>query len=227
MSGLHDPEPTRPVDTRRAATTAESTTIPAPGDEHVVYRAETDEVVGAHRRRFDLPATLGGALAALGALALLSGILGAVAGAIGYQTGVDGKDLSTGGLVAGLVSLFVACLLGGWVAGRLARHHGGLHGLVAALWLVLLAAALAALAAVVGDRLDARERVGLPDWFSSDAVGTTALLSGLAALVLMLLGGWLGGRWGERHGRSGAVEVVERRRSVRRRPGGIVAGGPR
>ena len=59
-----------------------------------------------------------------------------------------------------------------------------------------------------------------------DALGTTALVSGLAALVLMLLGGWLGGRWGEHHRQSGAVEVVERRRAVRRRPGGIVAGGP-
>jgi hypothetical protein len=83
------------------------------------------------------------------------------------------------------------------------------------------------LAAVAGDRLDARERVGLPDWFSEDALGTTALLSGLAALALMLLGGWLGGKWGERHRQSGAVEVVERRRAVSRRSGGIVADGPR
>ena len=44
--------------------------------------------------------------------------------------------------MAGLVTLFVACLIGGWVAGRLARRRGGLHGLVVALWLVLLAAVL-------------------------------------------------------------------------------------
>jgi hypothetical protein len=211
---------------RAGASPSEDLTIPPPGDEHVVYRAEDRDVVGARRKHLDIPATLGGALAALGALALLSGLIGAIVGAIGYQTGVDDQDLSTGGLIGGLAALFLACLLGGWVAGRLARHHGGLHGLIAVLWLVVLAAVLAVLAAVVGDRLDARQRVGLPDWFSS-GWGTAAVISGLAALLLMLLGGWLGGLWGEKHRQSGAVEVVERRRAVRRRSGGIVAEGRR
>ncbi len=225
MSDAYDRQEDR---ARGGASAAQSPgTIPPPGDEQVVYRAEEHDVEGARRRRFDLPATLGGALAALGALALLSGIIGAVVGSIGYQRGVDGGDLSVGGLVGGLVALFLAGLAGGWVAGRLARHHGGLHGLVAVLWLVLLAAVLALLAAVVGDRLDARDRVGLPSWFSSDSWGTTALITGLVALALLLLGGWLGGLWGQRHRQSGSVEVVERRRAVRRRPGGIVAEGPR
>ena len=204
------------------------TTIPAPGDEEVVYRADPGEdVVGARRPRFDLPATLAGALAALGTLLLLSSLLGALAGTIGYQTGVSGKDLSVGGLIGGLVVLLLACLVGGWVAGRMARRKGGLHGLVAVLWLVLLAAVLAALAAVAGDKYDVTQKVGLPGWFDRDALGGAAIVTGLIALALMLLGGWLGGPLGERHDATSGVEVVSRRRNVRQRPGGIVAGGDR
>jgi putative membrane protein (TIGR04086 family) len=74
-----------------------------------------------------------------GTLLLLSSLVSAAVGAVGYQTGVEGRDLSVAGLVGGLLSLFLACLVGGWVAGRMARRKGGLHGLIAALWLVLLA----------------------------------------------------------------------------------------
>jgi len=187
-----------------------------------VYRAEPgDSVVGAKRRTFDLPATIAGALAALGTLVLLSSLLGAVAGTIGYQTGIDGQELSIGGLIGGLVVLFLACLVGGWVAGRMARHKGGLHGLVAVLWLVALAAVLAALAALAGDKYDITERVGLPSWFSSDAFGAAAIGTGLLALALALLGGWLGGRLGERHERDSGVALVQTRHAVREHPGGI------
>jgi hypothetical protein len=215
--------------TEYAAHDHERATIPAPGDEQVVYRADpTDEVVGAERRsRFDLRATIAGALAALGTLLLLSSLLGAAAGAIGYQTGVDDKDLSIGGLIGGLIVLFIACLVGGWVAGRMARRKGALHGLVAIVWLVVLTAVLAALAALAGDKYDVTERVGLPTWFDPDALGAAAIITGLIALALMLLGGWLGGRLGERRETTSGVEVVERRRNVRQRPGGIVAGGDR
>ena len=200
----------------------ERTTIPAPPAEQTVYRAAPgDEVVGATHRKFDLLATLAGALAALGTLLLLSSLLTAVAGTIGYQTDVKEQDLSIGGLIGGLVVLFLACLVGGWVAGRIARHKGGLHGLVSVLWLVALAAALAALAALAGDKYDVTDRVGLPNWFSSDAFAPAAIGTGLLALALALLGGWLGGRLGERHDHGTGVAVVETRHAVRERPGGI------
>ena len=206
-----------PVETRA--------TIPAPADEQIVYRAQPgDEVVGVRRSGFDLPATLGGALAGLGTFVLLSSLLGAAIGSIGYQTDVEGQDLSIGGLIGGLVVLFLSCLVAGWVAGRIARRRGGLHGLVAVLWLVLLAAALAALAAVAGDKYDVTERVGLPSWFSEDAVAPAAIGTGVLALALMLLGGWLGGRLAERHRDSAAVDVVATRRAVAERSGGIHAG---
>jgi hypothetical protein len=200
----------------------ERTTIPAPPAEETVYRAAPgDEVVGAKPRKFDLLATVAGALAALGTLLLLSSLLSAAVGAIGFQTGVEEQELSIGGLIGGLVVLFLACLVGGWVAGRIARHKGGLHGLVSVLWLVALAAALAALAALAGDKYDVTERVGLPNWFSSDALAPAAIGTGLLALALALLGGWLGGRLGERHDHGTGVAVVETRHAVRERPGGI------
>jgi hypothetical protein len=202
------------------------TTIPRPDDEQFVYRADADtDVVGAHRKGFDLPATLGGALAALGTLLLLSSVVSAAVGAVGYQTGVEGRDLSVAGLVGGLLSLFLACLVGGWVAGRMARRKGGVHGLIAALWLVLLAALLAGLAALAGDRFDVTERVGLPNWFDADALAPLAIGTGLLALALMLLGGWLGGRWGQRHHSGSTVDVVQTRRAVTERSGGIRAAG--
>jgi hypothetical protein len=40
--------------------------------------------------------------------------------------------------------------------------------------------------------------VRLPQWFSKDALGTTAVLTGAVALAVMLLAGWLGGPLGER-----------------------------
>lgn len=202
-------------------------TIPPPADEEVVYRADpSQEVVGAQRSGFDLPATLAGALAALGTLLLLASLAGTI-GAVGFQDEVDGKDLSLGGLIAGLVILLVACLVGGWVAGRIARRRGGLHGLVAALWLLLLAAALAALAAIAGDEYDVTERVGLPNWFSDDALGAAAIASGVVALALMLLGGWLGGRRADRSRAGESVDIIETRRAVTERPGGIRGRGSR
>lgn len=223
----HD-DPTSTERTRRAADQSRPT-IPPPADEQVVYRADADRaaVVGAQRPGFDILATIAGALAALGTFVLLSAIVGAIVGSIGYQRGVDGDDLGIGGLIAGLVVLFIACLVGGWVAGRLARRRGGLHGLVAALWLVVLAAVIAALAAVFGDDLDVRDQVGLPDWFNSDALGTTAIITGIIALALMLLGGWLGGRLGEKHQQTDRVELVGHRAGVRRHEGGIIAEGHR
>lgn len=195
----------------------------AAADEEVVYRVDDRAAARGthHHRRFEVLATIGGALAALGTLLLLSSLVG-TAGTIGFQRGVDDQDLSIGGLIAGLVVLFLACLVGGWVAGRIAHRNGGLHGLVAIVWLVLLAGALAALAAIFGDDLDVTDQVGLPSWFSGDALTTTAIITGVVALLLALLGGWLGGKLGDRHRHQETVEVVETRRSVREHPGGIL-----
>ncbi len=156
-------------------------------------------VAEAHRRfgGLDVPATLAGMVAALGTLVVLSGIA-AGAGTIGYQSGLDDTDdLSLGGFIAGMVVLFLAFLVGGWVAGRMARYDGGRNGLVSALWFVLLVAGLAALGAWAGDRYeDEFTDLDLPRWFEDNARTTTAVITGLVAVVVALLAGFLGGRRG-------------------------------
>ena len=200
--------------------------VGAATSETSVYRAEPGvAIAGRNRSGLNIPATLAGTLTAIGALILLAGLIGAALGAIGYQTGLEGArdELSIGGLVAGLVALFVAFLIGGWVAARIARHHGGRHGLVTAVWMIVLAALLAALGAWFGSEFDVFGDLGLPQWFSQDALTTAAIVSGLAALVAMLLGGWLGGRWGDASHDRTDVELVESRHGVVSRPGGLAA----
>ena len=175
-------------------------------------------VTEAHRRfgGIDVPATLAGMVAALGTAVLVAGLLAGV-GTVGYQKGLaGGDDLSLGGLVAGMATLLVAFLVGGWVAGRIARYDGGRNGLLTAVWFLVLAAVTSGLGAWLGEKYDVLPSVRLPQWFSADARTGAALASGLVALLVTLLAGWLGGRWGERYHRRADALIVNTR------DGGIV-----
>ncbi|MBA3431064.1 MAG: YrzE family protein [Actinobacteria bacterium] len=198
----------------------------APADEVEVYKAKPHVTIDgrAGDRRFDIPATLGGFLAALGSLLLLGGLISAIIGAVGYQTGLGGSrdELSISGLIGGLIALFVAFLIGGWVAGRIARHRGAQHGLITAVWMIVLAALFAALGAFLGAEYDIFSSINAPQFFSADALTAGAIISGLVALAAMLLGGFLGGRLGERSSRIDDAELVETRRGVISRDGGIL-----
>jgi MFS family permease len=209
-----------------SATETERVGSSAPPVERSTYRANQGVEIRGGRRRagINIPATLAGTLAAIGSLVLLAGLIAAALGAIGYQTGLSGNkdELSIGGLISGLVALFVAFVIGGWVAARIARYRGPLHGLITALWMLVLAAILAALGAWAGAEFNVFSNVGLPQWFSKDALTTGAIISGLAAIAAMLLGGWLGGRWGEHSGNRGDVELVETREAVTSHSGGIL-----
>lgn len=178
----------------------------------------------AHFGGIDLPATFAGVLAALGTMVLLGGIAGAV-GTVGYQLGDAGEgELSVGGLVAGIVVLLVSFFVGGWVAGRVARYDGARNGLVTALWFVVLAAALAALGAWLGDRYDVFSDVDLPQWFSGDRTGLAAIASAVLGAVAALAAGWFGGRIGERYHREADALVARTREGGLAAPG--VARGP-
>jgi hypothetical protein len=163
--------------------------------------------IAAARDRFggiDLPAGLVGMLTAIAVLVLLGGIVGAAIGAIGYQTGLSGDnvdDISLASLIGGLVVLAIAYLVGGWTAGRIARYDGARNGLMTAVWTIVLAGALSALAAWFGSEYDVFANVQLPQWFDRDALTSTALASGIAAVATMLVAGLLGGLWGTRYHR--------------------------
>src|ERR671910_2017709 len=198
---------------KRPATVEET---PGEAAEHEAREAEAIErhetarplhPIAAARDRFggiDLPAGLVGMLTAIAVLILLGGIVGAAIGAIGYQTGLSGdnvEDISIASLIGGLVVLAVAYLIGGWTAGRIARYDGARNGLMTAVWTIVLAAALSALAYFLGSEYDVLANVDLPQWFDRDAVTTAAIASSVIAIATMLVGGLLGGLWGTRYHR--------------------------
>jgi hypothetical protein len=169
-------------------------------------------IAAAHERfgGIDIPASLVGMLTALSTTLLLAGIVGAAVGAVGYQTGLeeDARDLSTWSLIGGVAILFLAYLLGGWAAGRMARYDGARNGFATGIWTVVLAAILAGLGAWAGSEYDVFRNVELPQWFEEDALTAAAIISGVAAIAAMFAGGILGGLWGERYHRRADSTIV-------------------
>ena len=199
-------------DSRRLSAEAAGSTT----RERTVAEERPEVGVRAARERFgglDLPATLVGMLTALALLVLLGGLIGAAIGAIGYQRGLEDtlEELSIASLVGGVVTLFVAFLIGGWAAARIARYDGARNGLMTGIWTLLLAAVLSALAAWLGSEYDVLRNVDLPQWFSTDALTAGAIISGAIAIVAMLLGGLLGGLWGERYHRRADATIAATR----------------
>jgi hypothetical protein len=93
---------------------------------------------------------LAGVLVAYGAFAVLAALAGVAAAAIGLNTDLSANnwaELGVGSAIAAAVVLLLAYLFGGYVAGRMARRAGLLHGLgvfILALVIVALVAAIAA-----------------------------------------------------------------------------------
>ncbi|HZB36140.1 MAG TPA: TIGR04086 family membrane protein [Gaiellaceae bacterium] len=162
--------------------------------------------IAAARERFggvDIPASLVGMLTALSTTLILAGLVGAAVGAVGYQTGLeeDAQDLSTWSMIGGVAVLFVAYLIGGWAAGRMARYDGARNGFATGIWTLVFAGILAGLGAWVDSEYDVFRNVELPQWFESDALTTAAIISGVAAIAAMFVGGTIGGLWGEHYHR--------------------------
>jgi hypothetical protein len=150
-----------------------------------------------------------GWLAALGAGLILSGIVGAIVGAILGALGVQGgTEGGIAGLVGVLVTLFGAFLIGGYVAGRLASRSGLKHGILVPVLSLVVILVLAIVGAVVGASfIDQLSGVALPQVPGSvqkqvpQSLGTILTASGIAALLVPLVAGALGGLWGARTGR--------------------------
>jgi len=158
--------------------------------------------IAAARERFggvDIPASLVGMLTALSTTLILAGLIGAALGAVDYQTGLEGdaRDISTWSMIGGVAVLLVAYIVGGWAAGRMARYDGARNGFATGVWTLLLGGILAALGAWIGSDYDVFRDVNLPQWFSTDAFTTRAIISGVAAIAAMFVGAIIGGLWGE------------------------------
>ena len=108
-----------------------------------------------------------------------------------------------GSLVA-IAVVFVAFLVGGWAAGRIARYDGAINGVGVALWFILLVAIFGLLGVWFGTEFNAFRGPGLPDWFAqigTDDVTLKAIAGAAAGIVAALLGGGVGGMMGEQYNR--------------------------
>ncbi|HEX3622424.1 MAG TPA: hypothetical protein VHT97_08925 [Acidimicrobiales bacterium] len=154
---------------------------------------------------FSITSALAGVLVAYGAFAILLGLAAAAVGAAGSTTDLstDWERLgTTGGLVVAAL-LLVAYLFGGYVAGRMARRNGLLHGLAVAVLGLVVVGVVAALARNSGatDSAAANLRsLGIPT--TADEYGHAATVAGIASLIGLFVGSLVGGILGERwHGR--------------------------
>jgi hypothetical protein len=178
-----------------------------------VGEVRRDREVDRRRRQDELgtswTSVIFGWLAALGAGLILSGIVGAVVGgilgALGVQGGTEG---GIAGLVGLLVTLFLAFLIGGYVAGRLASRAGFKHGILVPVLSLLVILVLAVVGAIVGASfIDQLSGIALPRMPGNvqnqvpQSLGTILTASGIAALLVPLIGGALGGLWGAKTGR--------------------------
>lgn len=126
---------------------------------------------------------------------------------LGFTLNLEGQQIGAAvitGLVVLGVALFVAYLFGGYVAGRLARYDGGRNGAMTVVW----ALALTLLATAVGSFLPGPFFEVVQEFVQGSILpalgGLTELgLAGAGiiagALLLELLGGFLGGRIGNHY----------------------------
>jgi hypothetical protein len=145
---------------------------------------------------------LAGVLVAYGASAVLAALAGAAAAALGLTSDLSANnwaELGVGSAIVAAVVLLLAYLFGGYVAGRMARRAGLLHGLGMFILALVIVALIAAIAATQTDTSAIRgnlRSLGIPttgaEW------GEVGTLAGIGSLAAMLVGAVLGGMLGER-----------------------------
>ena len=179
---------------------------------HEHERAERDAATPADpvHDRFggvNVGASFFGWLVAVAVAILLTGIVGAIAAAVGDDQNITQSDVDrqagTIGLAAAIVLLVVLMIgyyAGGYVAGRMSRFDGGRQGL--AVWVIGLVITLVAVGvgAIFGSQYNALDRVDLPGVnLSDDEIGLGVVITLAAILVGTLVAAWLGGAIGRRY----------------------------
>ncbi len=164
------------------------------------------------------PSVIYGWLAAVGGTLVLSAIVGAVVGTVLGILGVAGaEEGGIVGLVGLITTLFLAFLIGGYVAGRMASRSGLKHGLLVPLLALVLTLLLAVAGGALGmgfaEQLSAAALPGPLQDAAQQAqgavqgvqqpqnLGTILTVSGALALLAPFIGGALGGAWGAARGR--------------------------
>ncbi len=134
---------------------------------------------------------LGWTVAVLAGL-VLSPILGALYGLFAELPN-EGAQLTAVAIVISLVSGFLAHVAGGYTAARLARVSGALHGAMTAVFGLALGMVLAVILSVFGTIIS--WGMAMPPVSFGLAGG--ALFTALLLFLGNLLGGYLGGKWGQ------------------------------
>jgi uncharacterized membrane protein len=152
--------------------------------------------------KLSLISVLAGVLVAYGAFAVLAALAGAAAAALGLNTDLSANnwaELGVGSAIVAAVVLLLAYLFGGYVAGRMARRAGLLHGIAVFILALIIVALIAVIAATQTDTSAIRDNLrslGIPttgaEW------GDVGTLAGIGSLAAMLVGALLGGLLGER-----------------------------
>lgn len=153
---------------------------------------------------FVLTAVVGTGLFAVASLVLVQ---------LGVSPSFEGITLDstviTGLVLAGVV-LFLSYLIGGYVAGRMARFDGGINGIMVVIWTIIIGVLAGVVGGVFGTVLPGDFVASLRDVVllvyntagaASANLGYTALGIGIAAVLLALLGAFVGGRMGTRYNR--------------------------
>ena len=168
----------------------------------------------------DLVASVLGMFAAIGTLVFLTALFAAGAANVEPQINLLNQDgtlseVETVGAIAAGVVLFVSFLVGGIAAGRMSRYDGGMNGMGTALWFLLLVTVFAALGAWVGEEYNAFALADLPNWAAQvdvEEITTAAIIASAVAVVVTLLGGYLGGRIGDSYNRKVDAALVDEAR---------------
>jgi hypothetical protein len=177
-------------------------------DERGPERVENESRVRTTEGTTSWTSVVLGWLTALGASVILAGIVSGIVGAmIGVGQTVRSAATESGltGLVGLLITLFLAFLIGGYAAGRMASRSGAKHGLLVAALSLLVTLVLAGAGALLGssfiDSLSGVTLPKLPADVPRQSLDTILTVSGLLALLFPFISGALGGWWGAKTGR--------------------------
>ena len=211
--GLHEAD----TDDRRVvdADSDDRRVVDADSDDRRYVDEDVDEDVDERDRQLEMfggtnwGAGFFGWIVAVGMAILLSGIIGAIAAAVGDANDVTQSDLErssgTIGITAAIVLLVVLLIsyyAGGYVAGRMSRFSGARQGL--AVWWIGIVVMLvaAALGWIFGDQYNIMDRVDIPDVpIPSDDLTVGGAVTIAAAVVVTLLAAVAGGKAGTHYHR--------------------------
>ena len=162
-----------------------------------------DVVVDRARGGVALGGILTGVAVALGAMMVLTAIVGAITAGLDLieQAAESATTVEVGiGIGVALVVIqFLAYLWGGYTAGRMARGAGALNGVLVPVVALVVAAIVAGVVAVVGANAELIVPYGetrLPA--VDDTLIDLGIGVGVGSLIAMLLGGLFGGMMGSR-----------------------------